>query len=256
MGFTHISEDSSEIAFLLVENYNHDHSRLASAGLGIFGTKTSSRLETFIMLFFIASGLLWADVKKNRGGRERKRREEEKKRRLHTGQEEVEDHETQDVLMATLFCRGDVVLLCCCVGRFSIVGIRVHAMQCNQATQYTEIPHQSCKCATVSIPVPIKAGRSRTTLFVGVLCIHPNPPSYSLHTIQYGSTSQHHNHTYSHHDQDGTHHRRNWPTWQTSLESVRTRKLECGWHRFLTRKASCHSQSRSRLRAGSLQSVA
>ena len=26
MGFTHISEDSSEIAFLLVENYNHDHS--------------------------------------------------------------------------------------------------------------------------------------------------------------------------------------------------------------------------------------
>jgi hypothetical protein len=29
MGFTHISEDSSEIAFLLVENYNHDHSRLS-----------------------------------------------------------------------------------------------------------------------------------------------------------------------------------------------------------------------------------
>jgi len=28
MGFTHISEDSSEIVFLLVENYNHDHSRV------------------------------------------------------------------------------------------------------------------------------------------------------------------------------------------------------------------------------------
>lgn len=41
MGFTHISEDSSEIAFLLVENYNHDHSRCASACLGIFGNKPS-----------------------------------------------------------------------------------------------------------------------------------------------------------------------------------------------------------------------
>ena len=37
MGFTHISEDSSEIAFLLVENYNHDRFTWSSDRVGIFG---------------------------------------------------------------------------------------------------------------------------------------------------------------------------------------------------------------------------
>ncbi len=36
MGFTHISEDSSEIAFLLVENYNYDRFSWSSDRLGIF----------------------------------------------------------------------------------------------------------------------------------------------------------------------------------------------------------------------------
>ena len=38
MGFTSISEDSSEISFLLVENYNYDHSLWSSDRMGIFGT--------------------------------------------------------------------------------------------------------------------------------------------------------------------------------------------------------------------------
>ena len=37
MGFTSISEDSSEISFLLVENYNYDHSLWSSDRMGIFG---------------------------------------------------------------------------------------------------------------------------------------------------------------------------------------------------------------------------
>ena len=81
MGFTHISEDSSEIAFLLVENYNHDHSRLASAGLGIFGTKHLLVRDLFYC-FSLRFGFLQADVKKNcrrkegldGGGAKRKRR--------------------------------------------------------------------------------------------------------------------------------------------------------------------------------------
>ena len=36
-GFTSISEDSSEISFLLVENYNYDHSLWSSDRMGIFG---------------------------------------------------------------------------------------------------------------------------------------------------------------------------------------------------------------------------
>ena len=36
-GFTSISEDSSEISFLLVENYNYDHSIWSSDRMGIFG---------------------------------------------------------------------------------------------------------------------------------------------------------------------------------------------------------------------------
>ena len=37
-GLTSISEDSSEISFLLVENYNYDHSLWSSDRMGIFGT--------------------------------------------------------------------------------------------------------------------------------------------------------------------------------------------------------------------------
>ena len=37
MGFMSISEDSSEISFLLVENYNYDHSLWSSDRMGIFG---------------------------------------------------------------------------------------------------------------------------------------------------------------------------------------------------------------------------
>ena len=35
-----ISEDSSEISFLLVENYNYDHSLWSSDRMGIFGSKS------------------------------------------------------------------------------------------------------------------------------------------------------------------------------------------------------------------------
>lgn len=34
---TSVSEDSSEISFLLVENYNYDHSLWSSDRMGIFG---------------------------------------------------------------------------------------------------------------------------------------------------------------------------------------------------------------------------
>ncbi len=36
-GFMSISEDSSEISFLLVENYNYDHSSWSSDLMGFFG---------------------------------------------------------------------------------------------------------------------------------------------------------------------------------------------------------------------------
>ena len=39
MGFTSISEDSSDISFLLVENYNYDHSLWSSDRMGIFEPK-------------------------------------------------------------------------------------------------------------------------------------------------------------------------------------------------------------------------
>jgi hypothetical protein len=61
MGFTHISEDSSEIAFLLVENYNHDRSKCASVCLGIFGTKPSRERP-----FFIANSFVQAAVKEKK----------------------------------------------------------------------------------------------------------------------------------------------------------------------------------------------
>ena len=52
MGFTHISEDSSEIAFLLVENYNHDHSWWTPVCQGIFGLTSLLRLSLFIAVAF------------------------------------------------------------------------------------------------------------------------------------------------------------------------------------------------------------
>lgn len=39
-GLTSISEDSSEISFLLVENYNYDHSIWSSDRMGIFGLES------------------------------------------------------------------------------------------------------------------------------------------------------------------------------------------------------------------------
>lgn len=61
-GFTRISEDSSEIAFLLVENYNYDHSCWPSGRLGIFGQKRSfARRDNHL---FIARGPLRTAAKK------------------------------------------------------------------------------------------------------------------------------------------------------------------------------------------------
>ena len=51
-GFTCISEDSSEITFLLVENYIPDRSHLASAGWGIFSNKNSSYETSFFSPIF------------------------------------------------------------------------------------------------------------------------------------------------------------------------------------------------------------
>ena len=73
MGFTHISEDSSEIAFLLVENYNHDRSCLASAGQGIFVPQNSKEKRIFLF-FFIASGPLWTGVKKKKKKKKKRTR--------------------------------------------------------------------------------------------------------------------------------------------------------------------------------------
>lgn len=70
-GFTCISEDSSEITFLLVENYIPDRSQLASAGWGIFGKKITSRQEIYF-LSFIANVCLSSVARKDglgtRGG--------------------------------------------------------------------------------------------------------------------------------------------------------------------------------------------
>lgn len=48
MGFTHNSEDSSEFAFLLVENYTHDHSILVFGSFGNFCIKTFSSRDFYI----------------------------------------------------------------------------------------------------------------------------------------------------------------------------------------------------------------
>jgi hypothetical protein len=52
MGFTHISEDSSEIAFLLVENYNHDHSRFVSGRPGNLWKHSSFEYEWNLTFVF------------------------------------------------------------------------------------------------------------------------------------------------------------------------------------------------------------
>ena len=54
MGLTSISEDSSEISFLLVENYNYDHSLWSSDRMGIFGPKSVlERLSFHCCTFFM-----------------------------------------------------------------------------------------------------------------------------------------------------------------------------------------------------------
>jgi len=85
MGFTHISEDSSEIAFLLVENYNVRFlPGCASTGVvfvvfrntdfpcsmtTLIGLRSDREsLETISLMrlnFFIAGGPSWTAVKKN-----------------------------------------------------------------------------------------------------------------------------------------------------------------------------------------------
>ena len=52
-GLTRISEDSSEIVFLLVENYNYDRSIWSSDRMGIFGKLQS--LDWAMCLFIEAS---------------------------------------------------------------------------------------------------------------------------------------------------------------------------------------------------------
>ena len=47
-GFTSISEDSSEISFLLVENYNYDRSLWSSDRMGIFGQIIDLSLARFV----------------------------------------------------------------------------------------------------------------------------------------------------------------------------------------------------------------
>ena len=51
-GHTHTSEDSSEVAFLLVENYNYDRSMWSSDRMGIFGHfNLTQSLPTATFLF-------------------------------------------------------------------------------------------------------------------------------------------------------------------------------------------------------------
>lgn len=54
MGFKIDSEVPTESSYLLVENYNHDRSCLASAGQGIFGILLSKETP-----FFIANGVIY-----------------------------------------------------------------------------------------------------------------------------------------------------------------------------------------------------
>ena len=53
-GFTSISEDSSEISFLLVENYNYDHSLWSSDRMGIFGQYTLSPFSRTLIFSLLA----------------------------------------------------------------------------------------------------------------------------------------------------------------------------------------------------------
>lgn len=57
-GITHISEDSSEIAFLLVENYQLTASVGPRDRLGIFGTQLILRDLLFISLLALATAVL------------------------------------------------------------------------------------------------------------------------------------------------------------------------------------------------------
>ena len=65
-GFTRISEDSSEIAFLLVENYIPDRSQSASAGWGIFGNPQSF-LGLEIFFIFSSSFNAYGSLSRGRG---------------------------------------------------------------------------------------------------------------------------------------------------------------------------------------------
>ena len=58
MGITLTSEDSSEVASLLVENYNYDRSRWPSGRRGIFDTHTAIMLFVWLWLFVDGRGLL------------------------------------------------------------------------------------------------------------------------------------------------------------------------------------------------------
>ena len=51
MGLTSVSEDSSETSFLLVENYNYDHSLWSSDRMGIFGPKSVLEEDTSFHYF-------------------------------------------------------------------------------------------------------------------------------------------------------------------------------------------------------------
>ena len=63
-GFTSISEDSSEISFLLVENYNYDHSLWSSDRMGIFGQRVDLSFFDRTLHLFITGRPSWVAVKK------------------------------------------------------------------------------------------------------------------------------------------------------------------------------------------------